>query len=272
MENKDNEYMNKSGVSKKTMTFLGCLLTLLGICYGIIYFGFYNNDNNHNGTEKNEKNNLKTCTGTLKYLVDDKYDLTDNIAIDEQIASKFYNDFKDDKLEKADKLIKSYTYDLEVCDLKIYYDDKSKFCSILYGDDYFKLGDNEEYVVNFINNIMKDIQKVYFVDVVNGPKTINLTNDDKKKIYELTNNMELKDAYIDLTIKGDYLLIVDDRKFYLDNFDGYAIYNKKLVKLNNELCTLLKPYLTNNNGCCSCCPDLKLGESCVALCCPCEES
>ncbi len=91
-------------------------------------------------------------------------------------------------------------------------------------------------------------------------------------VYNVIDSLDTSLGSLDLAIKGKYLLIVDGEFIWLDDFNGYAMYHNDIVGLNDQTLRIIsrafKPY--ENGECCSCCPDLKPGESCIALCCPCN--
>lgn len=91
-------------------------------------------------------------------------------------------------------------------------------------------------------------------------------------VYNVIDSLDTSLGSLDLAIKGKYLLIVDGEFIWLDDFNGYAMYHNDIVGLNDQTLKIIsrafKPY--DNGECCSCCPDLKPGESCIALCCPCN--
>lgn len=90
--------------------------------------------------------------------------------------------------------------------------------------------------------------------------------------YNVIEALDTNLGALDLAIAGKYLLIFDNEFIWLDDFNGYAIYHNDIVGLDDKTVKLLKQVLEfrdDNGDCCSCCPDLKPGESCIALCCPC---
>lgn len=98
-----------------------------------------------------------------------------------------------------------------------------------------------------------------------------LWKDNDKTLYEF----DLDDMI------WSYGITVDDEYIEFDLVSPYAKYKDtdKYVKLSDEF----QQYLSNlfkedseklnpddNKECCSCCPNLKPGESCIASCCPCS--
>lgn len=250
-------------VSKKFMIFTASILTLLGICYGFVYFSFFNNNSTND-----EKNEEKKCIAYFEKVLETEYELTDTYEVEKKKASEFYNNFDFDKLIEVDSMINDYEYSLEVCDLKIYYTDSSN--SVYYNDKYYMLGDNDEYVWDFTNDILAEMDDVGFYVLKPEAFGYALSDEEYNLIRNAVDNLDYSERNIDLYIDGKYLIIVDDKKIYLDDFNGYAMYNGEVVKLNEEVLNMLSRYTgIKDDECCSCCPDLKPGESCIALCCPC---
>ena len=84
------------------------------------------------------------------------------------------------------------------------------------------------------------------------------------------------DNRVALAIIGNYYFVFGQEVIFFDDLGGYGFYNGELVLFSDEFLKILKQNINvgKDNGlddgdCCSCCPDLKPGESCIALCCPC---
>ena len=105
------------------------------------------------------------------------------------------------------------------------------------------------------------------------------TDKDKAPSYE-----EVIDSLV-----GDYKLFVGEDTILFNLDLGYVSYNGKYVDISDEFIDYLSelvrendiyledeeeknttPKPSNGDECCSCCPDLKPGESCIALCCECS--
>lgn len=252
-------------VSKKFMVVIACVLTLLGICYGFIYFNYLSNSSNDYKRDITKKNK---CDGMLEILVDYENKIFDSISIDSKRAAKFYNNFDFDSLKENDGIVDEYLYSLEVCDLKIYYtDDKS---SVLFNKKYYDLGKNKKYLVSLLEEVVSDISNIYFYQLTPSLSKLEIEKKHFDILRKEINNLDYSEVNVDLAILRKYLLIVDQKKIYIDDLSGYAEYNGEIVKISDELISVLSNYLrVDNNECCSCCPDLKPGESCIALCCPC---
>lgn len=94
---------------------------------------------------------------------------------------------------------------------------------------------------------------------------------------------ELVDSMI-----GDYKLFVDEDTILFNLDIGYVSFNGKYVDISDDFIKYLSDYVKENDvnlkkeepiisnepttdkDCCSCCPDLKPGESCIDACCPCN--
>lgn len=98
-----------------------------------------------------------------------------------------------------------------------------------------------------------------------------------------------KDSDIVDSLVGDYKLFVGEDEILFNLDLSYVSYNGKYVDISDEFIEYLSDYVRENDknleeikepeknpgkgdsgDCCSCCPDLKPGESCIALCCPCN--
>lgn len=91
--------------------------------------------------------------------------------------------------------------------------------------------------------------------------------------YSVVDALDMSSANLELAIQGRYLLVIDGKNIWFDDFNGYAMYENDIVRVDDETLRILSHAFdrNNNGGCCSCCPDLQPGESCITLCCPCGE-
>lgn len=90
--------------------------------------------------------------------------------------------------------------------------------------------------------------------------------------YDVIEKIDNSSKNLDLHINGNYLLkFINGESIMFDTFGSYALYKGEIVKLDDQTWSLLEKLVSNKSSeCCSCCPDLKPGESCIAMCCPCE--
>lgn len=262
-ENNSNVTENKT-VSKKFMIISAWVLTLLGLCYGFVYFVFIYKPIEKQGDEKN----YVTCSGNLKYLVDESFDIRENIEISESDATKLYNKINLDKLEKQKDVFSNYSYELEICDIKINYSNEGN--ALYYKENYYELGNYENDITSLIEKYIGDDELVLFYSldgsVINHPLTI----EDKNTIKSEFEKMDYSEVNVDLAFTRNYLLVVGEYKIYFDDYNGYAEYDGHTIKISSDLLSLLKKQPVENGACCSCCPDLKPGEYCIEACCPCE--
>lgn len=265
MEENEKNINENIIVSKKIMIFSAVLLTILGIVYAVVYFSsFYNNSRNQEGELKEI-----TCSGTLKYLIDDYYNIVESIEISESDATKFYNKIDFNELKKVDEL-SDYSYELEVCDLKISVSSDNKIA--YYKNEYYDLNKYEDEVTTLIEKYFDEKSNVLFYSLGDNVISYPLSIENQKVIRNEIEKIDFSMASVDLFISGNYLLIVDNQRIYFDDFDGYAQYNDSIVKLSDDLLSLLKlstNAMTENGACCTCCPDLEPGEYCIEACCSC---
>lgn len=123
-------------------------------------------------------------------------------------------------------------------------------------------------------------------------KEVKIDDEDKEKLakYWKKTDKDKAPAANELvdSLVGDYKLFVGEDTILFNLDLGYVSYNGKYVDINeyfiNDLSKIVRENDVNlkeedkvenpkdnvgESDCCSCCPDLKPGESCIALCCPC---
>lgn len=123
-------------------------------------------------------------------------------------------------------------------------------------------------------------------------KEVKTDDDTKKKLAKYwkktDKDNEPKDSEVVDSLVGDYKLFIGEDEILFNLDLNYVSYNGKYVSISDEFIKFLSEYVRENdtklkeeetvkkpvpsdgNECCSCCPDLKPGESCVALCCECS--
>lgn len=89
--------------------------------------------------------------------------------------------------------------------------------------------------------------------------------------FSVIDSLETEFEMVDLAILGRYALVVEDKTIWFDDYNGFAMYNDKLVKLSDKTLEKISVLSEDKEGCCSCCPDLEPGEVCIALCCSCTK-
>ena len=111
--------------------------------------------------------------------------------------------------------------------------------------------------------------------------SFNLDEEQEKTLIRLwkKTNKNKKPSSSDYVreIIGDYVLFVGQDEIYFNVGVNYVYYNDRYVAIDDEFVTFLKSivaeepkYSEDGTECCSCCPDLKEGESCIAACCKCS--
>ncbi len=270
---KDNYGYNKG---LNFMNFLAVFLMAISVAYGAFYYSYFMNAVsivNDKESEENDKDDtkdiMKSCDGVIRYSIVDDAKIYNSIELDKGTAADIYNSIDFKRLEKTQERDFVGFIEVSVCDVivKIIQGDDI----VIYDDKYYSLGDNYDAFSSLVLNIIDNHK---FVGVYNLEKNItySLLIDDLDKIREYVLDIENKVTNDDLAILKKYLLVVDDKYIYFDSFNGYAEYNGNIVFLGKELFLLLSESMVEkyDGGCCSCCPDLKPGESCIQMCCPCE--
>lgn len=128
-------------------------------------------------------------------------------------------------------------------------------------------------------------------------KEIKISDSEKDKIRKYWKDVDLENepdsTQLCDCVVGDYKLSVDD-KVILFNLDlSYVSIDSKNIEIDKEFLEYIKKLVKENDTkleeqveekeevsdenpnfsneeCCSCCPDLKLGESCITACCECS--
>ncbi|MGN1372359.1 MAG: hypothetical protein ACI4XM_08825 [Candidatus Coprovivens sp.] len=251
-------------IKKWIMVFLACFFTLFAFVYGVLYF------KNLENTSDETKEEVKTCEeGYLKYYIDNSFDIVKEVKIGKDSATLFYDSFNFDEMIKVEDVSDNYDYLLSMCDLSIYFGQEDNY--VLYNDEYYMLGKNEDKTIEYFNEQSSNFDDLYFFDLSNN-KEISFDSGDIMMIKNIIEDKKYDIYEIELAIFPKYLLVIGSERIYLEDIDDYAMYGSSIVKFDDELFSIISKYLKNEGGCCSCCPDLKPGESCIALCCPCSGS
>jgi hypothetical protein len=128
-------------------------------------------------------------------------------------------------------------------------------------------------------------------------KEVKTDSDTKKKLAKYWKNTDKNiqpdaNEMVD-TLVGDYKLFVEDDEILFNLDLSYVSFNGKYVLISNEFIGYLSDVVRENDKnlrvdeevpdvediendlgegeCCSCCPDLKPGEACIEMCCPCSD-
>ncbi len=121
-------------------------------------------------------------------------------------------------------------------------------------------------------------------------KEVKINEEIEDKLAEYWNDTDKEKAPIDEEVidamVGDYKLFVGEDTILFNLDLGYVSFNGKYVDITDDFIQYLSNVVRDNdtilkeelkekdtledNECCSCCPDLKPGESCIDACCPCN--
>lgn len=250
--------------NKKFMVGVACFLIIFSVCYAFIYFNFNNTVTN------------KECVGSLRYLISEKGNLYNEIFLDMKESTKLYNEIDVKGLKKIDKLeLLSENIVLELCDLKIFIMGEENLVN--YKNNFYTLGKNKDIVYDFIEEKINNYKGITLYKYEKDSyKPYLVSGENAKKIRSFIDYLELSPFDIDLHIEGDFLLYVDGKSIVFDEVGSYASIGDKLFIMDSEFSSVINDVLSVKNDlsdrdCCSCCPDLKPGESCIAVCCPCKK-
>ncbi len=276
---KSGSSKNNMGYNKglNAMNFLAVFLMAISIAYGAFYYCYFMDaisivtDKDEEKSDKVNKDNIKkSCDGSIKYAVSEEAKLYDYIELDKKKAADIYNSIDIAKLEKTQEFGFIPFVEVTVCDMTVkFYQDVDL---VIYQDEYYTLGENDNDFTSLISDIISSTKNVSLYSLEES-YIYPLNDDVNDKIRGYVNDIDTKVTNVDLAILRKYLLVVDDKNIYFDSFNGYAEYNGNIVLLDKELFQLLSSYMvkkSDSDECCSCCPDLKPGESCIAMCCSCE--
>lgn len=216
-------------------------------------------------------------------------DISLEYALDVSTKAKIEVTLNDKEKNELYELVENLEFEDNVTDcliMPIYYikyDDNELFldktCGLAYknGKDV-SIAKGREEISKYLEELTKDIKDVYLFTqdkYTLETKEIKISKDDKnmiRKLWSLQDQTE-SSIYVD-SLSSNYLYI-DDAVITIDSYLMYASYNDegiiKTIMLSDEFIKLLEKYISvPTEECCSCCPDLKPGESCIAMCCPCS--
>lgn len=170
----------------------------------------------------------------------------------------------------------------------IKYDERELFLDNSCGMALFKdenktvvVKDGGEELHDFLENKTKYFSNVTLFEVGQEDlkaKKVELSLEEQEKIRSEWKTQNKEFMKMNLIIIPKYILYIDGDMIGIENLDGYVAYNNpyfasEFIMLNQGVKDVLSNYISASEGnedCCSCCPDLKPGESCIALCCPCS--
>lgn len=213
-------------------------------------------------SKESERRYLSECKGTLRYLVEEKYNIKSNalfydeVELDEDTVEKFYDMSKrlDDKLKLYNYTTlydSNFKYSVNICDIEIdvtgetgyefYYDNKL----IEYEKLYFEF-------VELVEDTIRDLDKVYLFDVSSYANSyysyfeefdnIQISEIDKKDLLEYYEDTDFNPEPVDLAFMGKYVVVIGKDTITFDNLNGYALVNGRIAFLSRDFRLILNKY------------------------------
>lgn len=261
---------------KMSLCIISCLLMIIGIgvCFAVAIFG-QEDDIVSKPPKVEEKIEYD---GTIIYNIGCDYKnviLKDLINLEEKEVKEIYSEYKKYTFKKLDeKNVFEDFYIITIDDIVISLEPNSTNAFI--DDEYYNIGDFYKYLTDFLSNKIDDntlyLYNYNTLSEKDSLYSINLSEDINEQLLVLVDNINYNVSNSDTIIWGNYLLIINDLYIYFDSFDGLAMINGKYVELPLEMVNILEKKLAfKSDECCSCCPDLKPGEACIQMCCPCSD-
>lgn len=193
----------------------------------------------------------------LDYIYDNYYNIKNNIELSKEDEKKLYNLVNN--LEYGinnTNCIVTPKYYIKYQDNELYLDED---CGLaIYNNEEVSVTKGRKEIKDFLDSIINSIENVYLYKLEDN-SYLEIDNIDKNNLKNSWNNMTKEEVY-DIDFNSNYLLIIDNQEIYVDTINNICLYDNKLIKIDVNI----------NNGCCSCCDNLKLGESCIDMCCPCK--
>lgn len=105
---------------------------------------------------------------------------------------------------------------------------------------------------------------------------IDISKKDQEELRKLWKKQNKEPQKMNLIILAKYALYIDGDIIGIESLNSYVSYNNpyyagEFIELDEEVKNVLSGYIKDSEGdCCTCCPDLQPGESCIDMCCPCN--
>ncbi len=213
---------------------------------------------------------------SLQYVIN--YDLNMNVSVslEKEEMEELFDLVKSLEFGASEtKCVIEPVYYLEYGENKLYLDET---CGLaLYNDKEYSVTKGGEKITDFLKKKIDILNKVYLFkfDQNSGKaEIIEIDDDGKNQIRSIWSNHSKETMTMNLAILLQYYLYIDGDVIGIDELDDYVSYNaaaSHVMMLNQEMRDILNNYIKNSGDeCCSCCPNLKPGESCIDLCCPCS--
>lgn len=254
------------------------LLIFIIICIGLLYAASYFKDNSKNAVEKEPKTEVKDIS--LGYLP-----TTDqNLVIDITLTNKDKEELFElvNKLEYSENVTDCIfipEYYIKYAEYELYLD---KECGMaLHKEtnktDAVKSGGKE--IKEYLENKISKIQNISLFSLNENDQTYNkidISKKDQEELRKLWKKQNKEPQNMNLIILAKYALYIDGDIIGIESLNSYVSYNNpyyasEFIELDEEVKKVLSSYIKDSEGdCCTCCPDLQPGESCIDMCCPCS--
>lgn len=243
------------------------------LCLGI-FFLFGNKKVDDDKPDVDVKEEVKEVS--LQYVINYNLGMNVDVSLEKEETEELYDLVRALEFGTSEtKCVIEPVYYLEYDKNKLYLDET---CGLaIYNDKEYSVTKGGKEISEFLKKKISTLNKVYlfkFDQSKQEAKIIAIDNDGKNQIRNIWANHSKETMTMNLAIMLQYYLYIDGDVIGIDQIDDYVSYNASashIMTLNQEMRDILKKY-TNNSGdeCCSCCPNLKPGESCIDLCCPCS--
>lgn len=253
---------------------IAIFIVFILLCLGM--FSLVKNKNiEDKGSENKPKEEVKSKEVSLEYIIN--YNLGMNVAVslEKEEMEELYDLVKSLELgpNETDCVVEPVYY-LEYDKNKLYLDET---CGLaIYNDEESSIIQGGKEIAEFLKKKIDSLNKVYlFAFDQNNQKAqmIEIDEEGKNQIRAIWASHNKETMTMNLAIFLQYYLYIDGDVIGIDKLDEYVSYNASashIMMLNQEMRDILKQYIRTDEECCSCCPDLKPGESCITMCCPCS--
>lgn len=276
-----NVFNNGVGVvlikKKKNLFIIGAVLGLIVIILVLFLVLF----NESKGVVTLD--NISSCEVSFKYVTTWNRDMWYDIELDEELKDELLTELESKRLFKSDEDASTIMYELRICEDEIKFGHKNDIA--YYNDSKIKLGDEYNYLIDYVKKAMKEDIPVYMFkneerEENDALEYIELTDRQKDKIVSYWKETDLSPTSIDLALYGEYILAINGDVLMFDENISYASYEGELIVLSYEFSTFLSDVINiwrNGYGeewvsaCSLCDPESADYEECLAECCSCKK-
>lgn len=248
------------------------------IVFILLCLGIFSLATNRKPEEKKNDNNIKeenkTKEVSLQYFISYDLGMDVSVSLEKEEKEELYDLVTSLEFGPSEtKCIVEPLYYLEYDENKLYLD---KACGLaIYNDKEYSVTKGSEEIEEFLKKKIDSMNNVYlfkFDQTTQKAKMIEIDDAGKDEIRNIWTNHSKETMTMNLAIILQYYLYIDGDVIGIDQIDDYVSYNaaaSHIMMLNQEMRDALKKYIKDDE-CCSCCPDLKPGEFCIDMCCPCS--